>query len=195
HHALSADDLGRALKLLKECPEDLHDWEWHYLMRLCKVEPLIIHEKDEVNGLAFSPDGEQVASASGDGTITVWNTRTGKPSQTFRAQMDTVVSVAFHPDGRHLASRGADLKVNVWDLTATSQAVWTEQCDETRKFGTAYTIAFSPDGRLVASGTDREVRVWDWKNGQLLQRLYGGGFHSISVTFSKDGRLASGCFR
>src|SRR5262249_10414552 len=93
HHALSADDLGRALKLLKECPEDLHDWEWHYLMRLCKVEPLIIHEKDEVNGLAFSPDGEQLASASGDGTITVWNSRTGKPIQTFRAHMDTVVSV------------------------------------------------------------------------------------------------------
>jgi WD40 repeat protein/serine/threonine protein kinase len=195
HHALSADNLGRALKLLEECPDDLREWEWHYLMRLCKVEPLIIHDDKEVNGVAFSPDGEQLASAGGDGTITVWNSRTVKPILTFTAHTDSVVSVAFHPDGRHLASRGADLKVNVWDLTATSQAVWTEPCDATRKFGTAYTIAFSPDGRLLASGTDGEVRVWDWKNRQLLQRLPGHDFHSIPVAFSRDGRLATGAFR
>src|SRR5262249_27110842 len=36
-NALSADNLGRALKYLGECPEDLHGWEWHYLMRLCRA--------------------------------------------------------------------------------------------------------------------------------------------------------------
>jgi WD40 repeat protein/serine/threonine protein kinase len=195
HRELSADNLGRALKLLAECPEDLRDWEWHYLMRLCRVEPLIIRDKTEVNGVVFSPDGERVASAGGDGTVKIWNSGTGAGVQTFPAHAAAVVSVAFHPEGRHLASRGADLKVKVWDLTATGQAVWTERCDAVRKFGTAYTIAFSPDGRLLAAGTDEEVRVWDWKNRRLLHRLPGHHFHSIPVAFSRDGRLATGAFR
>ena len=117
-------------------------------MRLCRVEPLIIRDKTEVNGVAFSPDGERLASAGGDGTVKIWNSRTGDVVQTFPAHTDAVVSVVFHPDGKHLASRGADLTVKVWDLTATGQAVFTELCDATRKFGTAYTIAFSPDGQI-----------------------------------------------
>jgi WD40 repeat protein/serine/threonine protein kinase len=195
HRDLSSDNLGRALKLLEECPEDLREWEWHYLMRLCKVEPLVLGDKTEVNGVAFSPDGERLASAGGDGTIKIWNSRTGDLVRTFNAHTDSVVSLAFHPDGKHLASRGADLTVKVWDLTATGQAVWTEPCDATRKFGSAYTIAFSPDGQQVAAATDGVVKVWDWKNRQLLRSLPGGDFHTISVAFSGDGRLATGGFR
>src|SRR5262249_50048053 len=108
---------------------------------------------------------------------------------------DSVVSVAFHADGKHLASRGSDLKVKVWDLTATGEAVWTERCDPTRKFGTAYTIAFSPDGRQLAAGTDGVVKGWDWKNRQLLHSLPGHDFHSITVAYSRDGRLATGSFK
>ena len=50
-------------------------------MRLCKVEPLVIRDKTEVNGVAFSPDGERLASAGGDGTVKIWNSRTGKVVQ------------------------------------------------------------------------------------------------------------------
>ena len=73
-------------------------------MRLCQVEPLVLQDKTEVNGVAFSPDGERLASAGGDGTVKIWNSRTGKVIQTFAAHTDSVVSVAFHPDGKHLAS-------------------------------------------------------------------------------------------
>jgi WD40 repeat protein/serine/threonine protein kinase len=191
HRELSADNLGRALKLLDECPEDLREWEWHYLMRLCRVEPLVLRDEAEVNGVAFSPDGERLASACGDGTVKVWNSRTGGLVQIFTAHSDSVVSVAFHPDGRHLASRGADLTVKVWDLTATCRPVLTERCDPTRKFGSAYTIAFSPGGRRLATASDGVVRVWDWKNRQLLHSLPGHTFHSIPVAFSGDGRLAT----
>src|SRR5439155_10003822 len=138
---------------------------------------------------------ERLTSAGGDGTIKIWDSRTGGLIQSFRAHTDWVVSVAFHPDGKHLASRGADRTVKVWDLTATDGAVFTEPCDAVRKFGTAYTVAFSLDGRLLAAGTDGVVKVWDWKNRQLLQNLPGPSFHPISVAFSGDGRLATGSLR
>jgi WD40 repeat protein/serine/threonine protein kinase len=198
HRELSADNLHGALKFLEECPENLRDWEWHYLMRLCRFEPLVLRdttEVTEVNGAAFSADGERIASACGDGAVKIWNSTTGVVVQSFPAHAGAVVSVVFHPDGRHLASRGADLKVKVWDLTATGQAVFTESCDATRKFGTAYTVAFSADGRQLAAGTDNVVKVWDWKNRQLLHTLPGHNFHSIPVAFSGDGRLATGAFR
>ena len=192
HRELSIDNLAAALRALDDCPEDLREWEWYYLMRLCKVEPLVIPDTTEVRGVAFSPTGDRLASAGGDGTVKIWNSTTGKMIQTFPAHTDSVVSVAFHPDGKHLASRGADLKVKVWDLTATGQAVFTERCDATRKFGSAYTVAFSPDGRQLAAGTDGVVKVWDWKNRQLLHSLPGHEKNAISVAFSRDGRrLAS----
>ena len=105
HRELSMDNLAAALRALDDCPEDLREWEWHYLMRLCQVDPLVIRDTTEVNGVAFSPDGERLASAGGDGTIKIWNSRTGGLVQSFPAHTDWVVSVAFHPDGKHLASR------------------------------------------------------------------------------------------
>jgi WD40 repeat protein/serine/threonine protein kinase len=197
HRDLSADNLGRALKLLKECPEELCEWEWHYLMRLCRVEPLVLRDKTEVNCVAFSPDGERLASAGGDGAVKIWNSRMGKVVQTIKqAHTDSVVGVAFHPEGKHLASVGADLRVKVWDLT-TGQEVFSGPCDAKRKFGAACTAAFSPrSGRLLAAGSGGVVRVWDWKSRQLLHTFAGHEHHSIPVAFSRDGqRLATGDWR
>ncbi len=222
HQDLTADNLGGALKLLEGegCPKDLRQWEWFYLMRLCRVEPLVLRDETEVDGVAFapgrlvrpahaglrdetevdgvafSPHGERLASAGGDGTIKVRNSRTGKVIQTIlHAHADSVVAVAFHPDGKHLASAGADRQVKVWDLT-TRQVVFSGPCDANRKFGSAYTVAFSPDGRQLAAGSDGVVRVWDWETRQLLHTFPGHDHHSISVAFSHDGRrLATGSWR
>ncbi len=195
HRELSVDNLGRALQFLGECPHDLRGWEWHYLMRLCRVEPLVLRDKTEVNSLAFSPDGEFLASAVGDGTIKIWNSRTGAEIRAFSAHADSVYSVAFHPNGRLLASSGADRKVKVWDWT-TGRNVFTcpSPIDADHNRGTGYGVAFSPDGRRLAAGSDRAVTVWDWENQQpALPPLRGHAQKGISVAFSPDGRrLASG---
>jgi WD40 repeat protein/serine/threonine protein kinase len=194
HRELSIDNLAGALRALRDCPKDLREWEWDYLMRLCKVEPLVLRDKMEVNAVAFS-DGERLASAGADGTIKIWNCTTGAGVQEFTAHKGAVVSVAFHSDGKHLASRGADGKVKVWDLTATGQAVFTESCDAVKKFGTAYAVAFSHDGRQLAAGTHGVVKVWDWKNRQLLHSLPGHEARYIPVAYSRDGRLATAVLR
>src|SRR5207248_8119636 len=73
HRELSRDNLGRTLEQLDKCPAELRQWEWYHLKRLCRVEPVVLRDKAEVNGLAFSPGGEWIASAGGDGTVKVWN--------------------------------------------------------------------------------------------------------------------------
>jgi eukaryotic-like serine/threonine-protein kinase len=195
HRELSVDNLGRALQFLGECPKDLRGWEWRYLMRFCKVEPLVLRDKTEVNSLAFSPDGEFLASAAGDGAVKVWSSRTGAEVKAIAADADSVYSVVFHPDGRHVASAGADRKVKVWDWT-TGRNVFTcpSQSGADHNRGTAYCLAFSPDGRRLAVGSDGAVTVWDWENQQpALPPLRGHAKKGISVAFSPDGRrLASG---
>jgi eukaryotic-like serine/threonine-protein kinase len=92
HRELSVDNLGRALELLEECPQGLRQWEWHYLERLCRIDPLVVHDpgKAEVNSVAFSPDGERLATAGGDGTVKVWNLKTRAVIRNLDADTDFV---------------------------------------------------------------------------------------------------------
>src|SRR5262249_3573981 len=194
HQELYVNNLKRALQLLKECPEDLREWEWHYLMRLCWEEPVILLDKTEVNSLAFSPDGEFLATAGGDGTIKVWNIATRSVIQTLeKAHSGFACSIAFHPDGKHLASVHADKQVRVWDRT-TGQEVFARPCEGGHAHLTAHAVVFSPQGgRQLAVGSEGDVTVWDWRNGQLLHTFAGHHKQRVSVAFSRDGRrLASG---
>jgi WD40 repeat protein/tRNA A-37 threonylcarbamoyl transferase component Bud32 len=197
YRELSADNLGRALKLLKDCPVARRQWEWHYLERLCRVEPTVLSGSAAgVYGAAFSPDGRQLASAHGDGTISLFEVETGKRLQTLRGPPKVVFSVAFHPDGKHLASASADGWVRVWNLT--SGQVTHSLAGNARGGGESWFggggLAFSPDGRLLAAaGRDTGLVVWGVDDGQVIfsRRLPEGSVSAVA--FSADSLLlASG---
>jgi WD40 repeat protein/serine/threonine protein kinase len=200
HRELTASppNPGRAEELLDACPPSRRRWEWHYLKRLGRTEPLVLRDPGNqvFNSVAFSSDGAQIAAACGDGTIAVWDLQTGQVV-TLRGHKDYVYSVAFSPtDSRRLASAGHDQTVRVWDLT-TRQEVFQRPGCEGRTFGVAYSVTFSPDGRwLAAASEDRTVRVWDATTGQLIHELPDHEIRANCVAFSPDGRLlASGSWR
>jgi WD40 repeat protein/serine/threonine protein kinase len=197
HRELSIGNAAAALRELEKCPEAFRDWEWHYLMRRLKVQPLIVHDSTEVYGVAFSPDAARIASVGKDGKIKFWDSRSGAfLFEISEAHRNAACSVAFHPNGRYLATAGADRLVKVWDLE-TRQAVFQGQCDAIRNFGASCTVAFRPPvGRHLAAGCDGRVRVWDWKKCRpdSPEFTFDGPDHdSIPVAFTRDGRyLATG---
>jgi WD40 repeat protein len=143
---------------------------------------------EEVKGVAFSANGKRIASASEDRTVKVWDPDTGQELLTLKGHTSGVKSVAFRPDGKRLASSGGyDETVKIWDAT-TGKEVRTLK--DTR---TTFSVAFSADGKRLASGSWGTVKVWDAATGQELLTLKGHTGPVFSVSFSADGkRIVSG---
>src|SRR5262249_51772906 len=66
----------------------------------------------------FSPDATSLATSAGDGTVRLWDLRTGRPGRVYRGHDGRAWCTAFSPDGRILASCGSDARVNLWDLSS-----------------------------------------------------------------------------
>ncbi len=138
-----------------------------------------------VLGVAFSPDGRLLATASTDKTARVWDPATGGHLRTLTGHTNTVWGVAFSPDGRLLATASDDQTARLWD-PATGEHLRTL----TGHTGSVPGMAFSPDGRLLATAShDATARVWDPATGGHLRTLTGHTGGVRGVAFSPDGRL------
>lgn len=135
--------------------------------------------------IAYSPDGELLATGDDKGEIHLRRVADGQHQITCKGHTNWVWSVAWSPDGRTLASSSADQTVRLWDA-ATGQLLHTLQGHTNR----VWSVAWSPDGQTLASGSaDQTVQLWDAATGQSLQTLLGHSDWVISVTFSPDGRF------
>jgi len=154
---------------------DLRGWEWYYLLSLCHGDLLTLrgHEGWVVQ-VAWSPNGEQLASInndqtiniSNDRTIKIWDTKTGREIRTLKGHADAVTSVVWSPDGRVLASGSADTTVRLWDA-ATGRIVGT-----LRNSTSIRGVAWSPDGSLLGTiSDDQTVGIWDMAKRQKVRSL------------------------
>jgi WD40 repeat protein/SpoVK/Ycf46/Vps4 family AAA+-type ATPase len=145
-----------------------------------------------IHSLAFSPDGNCLASGDFNGDIRLWDTRTHQLQSILKGHTNWVQAVTYSPIRPLLASGSFDYTIKLWDLT-------TGECFKTLAEHTqgVYSVAFSPDGQILVSGSDDcTVKLWDVNSGQCLTSLQheANPAHDIkSVAFSPDGRIiASG---
>jgi WD40 repeat protein len=144
-----------------------------------------------IDALAWSAEGDFVASGSADGTVRLWGP-TGKLIAGFDGHSSEVWSVAVHKDGRRVLSSGKDGSIRLWDRKGGAPRVWRY---ERLGYGSA-AVCFAPDGRRAAWGAnDGTVRVWDLDADRELLRLDVGGVWVRALGFSPGGkRLLAGSY-
>jgi AAA-like domain/WD domain, G-beta repeat len=178
----------------------------------------LIGHKGRVNSVAFSPDGEMIASGSDDKTIKLWD-KNGGLSTTILAHDDEITSVIFSKDGQTIASSSDDRTVKIWtskgkylrtfekdpkvpvekleinkkSLTSAEKKCQQSSDDHAGHADKILSIAFSPtEQKLASASCDTTIKLWNL-DGKLLQTFKGHTARVNSVVFNPDGKsLVSG---
>src|SRR5262245_21937274 len=136
-----------------------------------------------VAGLAASPDGSQLASASWDGTLRLWSLADGAV-RVLEGHKQNVNGVAFLPDGRSLVSVGYDQTLRIWPLaSSTPPTVVTLPAPLSA-------VAVAPGGDIVVAGATGKVYVLS-AAGMLQAEVEAAGVPVIAVAVAGDGKLAA----
>ncbi|HWN10187.1 MAG TPA: WD40 repeat domain-containing protein [Pyrinomonadaceae bacterium] len=123
--------------------------------------------RNEVTAIAFSPEGQKLATGASDRMISIWNLQTGLAQSSFRKHESSINALAFSHDGQLLASGGDDRTIVLWEVAAGKSKRTFKGHDQT-----VTSLAFSADGQLLASGSgNASVVIWEVATGKLSRVL------------------------
>ncbi len=159
--ALFATKRAEILATLKQREEVVSQIYKNYIFS----DSTLIGHVERVTACAFSPDRSSVISASADGSLILWDARTGSELRIMQGHKDKVTACAFSPDGASIVSASEDHTLIIWNArTGKPSRELNGHSDKVTG------CAFSPDGsRVVSSSTDGYLMIWDARKGKLLQ--------------------------
>jgi WD40 repeat protein len=157
--------------------------------------PDIRGKSPDMISVALSPDGKLVAGGSVDYTIRIWDVESQKLLKTLKKHESHVNGIAFSPDSKFLVSgSGVDM---YWFTRGVSQdstaRIWSVKGDQIAVLKghseAVYSVAWSPDGKTIATGSqDNTIRLWS-PDGKLIRILRGHSGTIYDLAFSKDSKF------
>ena len=178
--------LGR--KLMSHLPAadqpDRRGWEWYYLLSQCYPEERSLYHEGKIANIAWSPDGEFIASTGYFGSCKIWDADTGRLHRVFDETMELKRGAAWSPDGHQLA----------WGTSATASKimVWDRRGDTIRSLsGHEFSLGWvewHPNGdKLLSCSYDRSLKIWDPQTGDC-ENTFRTRFQLTYAAWSNDGK-------
>lgn len=134
-----------------------------------------------ISAIASSPGGEIVATGRKDGSVSLWNVRTGAVLLTLHRHTNEVTRLALAPRGEALATLSLDDTAIVWDTSSTQERFSIDRLFEN--------VSFSRDGRRLVTSTGDVVEIWDANSGDEVTTLVGHTGSVFDLSFSSDGEF------
>jgi WD40 repeat protein len=130
---------------------------------------LRLQPPSETISIALSPNGQLLAAGAANGTVRLWDSRTGKLVRTLRGHGDEVLSVAFSPDGKELLSGSRDGDARILNLSDGAATVLRGHG------GPVFDANFSSDGQWIVTAGPITAGIWPAATGRLAFLLHGPG--------------------
>ena len=157
-----------------------------------KLETVLHGHEGAVHAVSYSPDAAILASGGDDNTVRLWNVASGGLMAVLEGHEDAILTMAFSPDGTTLASSSIRLwntasgtlllgTIRLWNVASGGLMAVLEDND-----GFAVSMAFSPDGTILASGNGNGVKLWDVTSAEPQDTLVSRGWGQ-SVSYAPDG--------
>jgi hypothetical protein len=136
---------------------------------------------DWVTAVAFSPNGEWLATADRNGGVVVWDADNGLEIHTLAGHKSAVTALSWRPDSKVLASVSEDGSAKIWEMNDGKQVkTWNPHP------GGVLSISYTHDGRMVTCGRDNQVTAWSADNAKLKSFEFTNEL-PVRVVFSHDG--------
>ncbi len=133
-----------------------------------------------ITAAEFSPDGVLLATGDRNNGLIVWEAQTGREFHDLRGHASFITDVSWRLDSNVLASSSEDGTIKLWEM---------ENGGNIKNIGAhgggALSVRFAKDGRLVTTGRDRVVRLWD-QNGNKQRDFEGFGDLALEAVFTHD---------